>query len=115
KVRLFEAGAVKALLYERATWMSRYEDFDSLRAAHHKLFLRVVGFRGEYRNDSETLSYRAVLEMTNFERIEKTIPQRQLWFAGALVRQEETRLPNRVMNGGLTTQRPKEAGRPPKQ
>ena len=32
-----------------------------------------------------------------------------------LVRQEETRLPRRIMNGRLTARGPKEVGRPPKQ
>ncbi|MEM7560256.1 MAG: hypothetical protein AAF394_14145, partial [Planctomycetota bacterium] len=51
------------------------------------------------------------------ERFETTIRKGQLWFAGALVRQKETRLPKRLMNDGrrLTAQGPKEAGRPPKQ
>ena len=59
-------------------------------------------------------SYRAVLEMTECERVETTTRKRQLWFAGALVRQEGTRLPRCLMNGRLTAQGPKEVGRPPK-
>ncbi|CAM9681929.1 unnamed protein product [Sphacelaria rigidula] len=51
--------------------------------------------------------------MTNCESIEATIRKRQLCFAGALVGQEDTRLPERVMNGWLSTRGPKEAGRPP--
>ncbi|CAM9732781.1 unnamed protein product, partial [Sphacelaria rigidula] len=53
--------------------------------------------------------------MINCERVEMTIRKRQLWFAGALVRQKDTRLPNRVMNGRLSTRELKEVGRPPKQ
>ena len=75
------------------------EYFYSLRIAHHKLLLRVVGFRREDRSGYETLSCRAVLEMTSCERIETTIRKRQLWFALAPVRQKETRLPRRIMNG----------------
>ncbi|CAN0005565.1 unnamed protein product, partial [Sphacelaria rigidula] len=41
---VYQAGVVEALLYECATWTLRYEDFDSLRTAHHKLLLQVVGF-----------------------------------------------------------------------
>ena len=37
-----------------------------------------------------------MLEMTECERVETTIRKRQLWFAGALARQEETRLPRRL-------------------
>ena len=53
--------------------------------------------------------------MTECERVETTIRKRQLWFAGALARQEETRLPRRLMNERLTARGPKEVGRPPKQ
>ncbi len=52
--------------------------------------------------------------MTNCERVETTIRKRQLWLAGSLVRQKETRLPRRIMDGRLTTSGPKGAGRPPK-
>ncbi|CAM9978170.1 unnamed protein product, partial [Sphacelaria rigidula] len=82
---------------------------------HHKLLLRVVGFRRKDRNGYKILSYRAVVEMTNCERIETTIRERQLCFAGTLVRQKDTRLPKRVMNGRLSTRGPKEIGRPSKQ
>ena len=44
KVRLLKAEVIEALLYGCATWTLRSEDFDSLRIAHHKLLLRVVGF-----------------------------------------------------------------------
>ncbi|CAN0031123.1 unnamed protein product, partial [Sphacelaria rigidula] len=53
--------------------------------------------------------------MANCGRIETTISKRQLWFAGVLVQQKETRLPKRVMNGWLTTRGSEEAGRPLKQ
>ncbi|CAM9709850.1 unnamed protein product [Sphacelaria rigidula] len=51
--------------------------------------------------------------MANCERSETTMRKRQLWFAGALVRQKDTRLPERVMNGRVSTRGSKEAGRPP--
>ena len=87
KVRLLKAEVIEALLYGFATWTLRSEDFDSLRIAHHKLLLRVVGFRRKDRTGYKPLSYRAVLEVTECERVEKTIRKRQLWFAGTLVRQ----------------------------
>ena len=39
KVRLLKAEVIEALLYGCATWTLRSEDFDSLRIAHHELFL----------------------------------------------------------------------------
>ncbi|CAM9503947.1 unnamed protein product, partial [Sphacelaria rigidula] len=53
--------------------------------------------------------------MTNCERIKTTIRNCQLCFAGDLVRQKDTRLSQRVMNGRLSTRGPKEFGRPLKQ
>ena len=70
------------------------EGFNNLQTAFHQLLLRVLGLRRKDRNGCKTLLYRAVLEMTNCERIETTIRKRQLSLAGALVRQEETRLPS---------------------
>ena len=46
KIRLFKAGVVvEAILYGCATWTIRTRDFGSLCTAHHKLLLRVIGFR----------------------------------------------------------------------
>ena len=45
KVRLLKAEVIEAQSYGCATWTLRSEDSDSLRIAHHKLLLRVVGFR----------------------------------------------------------------------
>ena len=85
---------MEALLYGYATWTLQSEDVDSFQTDFHRLLLRVVGLRRKDRNGHKTISYRAVLEMTNCERIETTIHKRQLLLAGALVRQEETRLPS---------------------
>ena len=72
-----------------------------------------VRFRRKDRTGSKTLSYTAVLEVTKCKRIETTIRKRQLWFAGALARQREVRLPRRLMNGRLPARGPKESIRPP--
>lgn len=47
---------------------------------------------------------RDVLEMTTYERIETTIRWRQLWFAGTLLRQDETRLGKHTMLRNLAAQ-----------
>ena len=87
KIRLFKADVMEAMLYGCATWTMRSQDFSSLRTAHHKLLLRIIGFRRKDRIGYKPLSYREVLERTSSERIETTIRKRQLGFAGALVRQ----------------------------
>ena len=100
------------MLYGCATWTMRSQDFSSLRTAHHKLLLRIIGFRRKDRIGYKPLSYREVLERTGSERIETTIRKRQLGFAGALVRQGDSRLSKRVMFGRLAVQGPKRGGRP---
>ena len=90
----------------------RSQYFSSLRTAHHKLRLRIIGFRRKDRTGYKLLSYREVLERTGSERIETTIQKRQLGFAGALVRQGDSRLSRRVMFGLLAVQGPKRGGRP---
>ena len=85
----------------------RSQDFSSLRTAHHRLLLPITGFRLKDRTGYKPLSYREVLERTGSERIETTIWKRQLGFAGALVRQGDSRLSKRVMFGRLAVQGPK--------
>ena len=60
------------MLYGCATWTMRSQDFSSLRTAHHKLLLRIIGFRRKDRIGYKPLSYREVLERTGSERIETT-------------------------------------------
>ena len=112
KIRLFKAEVMEAMLYGCATWTMRSQDFSSLRTAHHKLLLRIIGFRRKDRIGYKPLSYREVLERTGSERIETTIRKRQLGFAGALVRQGDSRLSKRVMFGRLAVQGPKRGSRP---
>ena len=45
KIRLFKAEVMEAMLYGCATWTMRSQDFSSLRTAHHKLLLRIIGFQ----------------------------------------------------------------------
>ena len=109
---IFKAEVMEAMLYGCATWTIRSQDFSSLRTAHHKLLLRIVGFRRKDRTGYKPLSYREVLERTGFERIETTFRKRQLGFTGALIRQGDSRLSKRVMFGRLAVQAPKRGGRP---
>ena len=76
--------------------------------------LTILSFsiRRKDRIGYKPLSYREVLERTGSERIETTIRKRQLGFAGALVRQGDSRLSKRVMFGRLAVQGPKRGGRP---
>ena len=72
KIRLFKAEVMEVMLYGCATWTMRSQDLSNLRTAHHKLLLRIIGFRRKDRTGYKLLSYREVLERTVSERIETT-------------------------------------------
>ena len=61
KIRLFKEEVMEAMLYGCATWTMRSHDFSSLRAARHKLLLRIIGFWRKDRTGYKSLSYREVL------------------------------------------------------
>ena len=84
KIRLFKAEAMEAMLYGCATWTMRSQDFSSLRTTHHKLLLRIIGFRRKDRMEYKPLSYREVLESTGSERIETTNGSANLGSPGSL-------------------------------
>ena len=111
KTRLFKAEVMEAMLYGCTTWTMRSQNFRSLRSAHHKLLLRIIGFRSKGRTGYKPISYRDVLERTGSKRIVSTIRKRQLGFAGALVRQD-SRLSKQGMFERLAVQGPKSGGRP---
>ena len=55
KARLLKAEAMEALLYGCMTWAPRNAHYRQLRTTHHKLLLRVIGYRrvhGTYRKMS---------------------------------------------------------------
>ena len=89
KIRLLKAEVMEAMLYGCATWAMCSQDFSSPRTAHHKLLLR---FRRKGHTGYKPRSYGEVLKRTGSERIETTTRKRQLGFAGALVRQGDSRL-----------------------
>ena len=101
KIRLFKAEVMEAMLYGCATWTMRSQNFSSLRTTHHKLLLRIIGFRRKDRTGYKPLSYGEVLKRTGSERTERTFRKRQLGFTGALIRQGDSTLSKLVMFGRL--------------
>ena len=96
KARLLKAEAMEALLYGCMTWAPRNAHHRQLRTTHHKLLLRVIGYHrvhGTYRK----MSYAKALKKTGSQSVEATIRQRRLLFAGALARQDDKRLPKRLL------------------
>ena len=100
KVRLLRAEAMEALLYGCMTWAPRRDHYRLLRGTHHRLLLRVIGYRRE-RGTYRQLSYAQALKKTGCQSVETTIRQRRLLFAGAMARQPAGRLPKRPMDGKL--------------
>ena len=56
------------MLYGCATWTMRSQNFSSLRTAHHKLLLRIIGFRRKDRTGYKSLSYWEVLKRIRTHR-----------------------------------------------
>ena len=99
KARLLKVDAIETLLYGCMTWAPRNAHYRQFRTTHHELLLRVIGYRrvhGTYRR----MSYAKALMKTGSQRVEATICQRRLLFAGALARQGNKRLPKRLLFAG---------------
>ena len=99
------------LLYGCMTWAPRREHYRLLRRTHHRLLLRVIGYRRE-RGTYRQLSYAQALKKTGCQSVEATIRQRRLLFAGAMARQPAGRLPKRLMDGKLVGGEDPGKGRP---
>ena len=89
-----------ALLYGCMTWPPRRDHCRLLRRTHHRLLLRVIGYRRE-RGTYRQLSYAQALKKTGCQSVEATIRQWRLLLAGAMARQPAGRLPKRLMDGKL--------------
>ena len=72
KVRLLRTEAMEALLYGCMTWAPRREHYRLLRRTHHRLLLRVIGYRRE-RGTYRQLSYAQALKKTGCQSVEATI------------------------------------------
>eukprot|EP00903_Cladosiphon_okamuranus_P016679 g15379.t2 len=100
KARLLKAEAVEALLYGCVTWSPRHDHYRLLQTTHHQLLLRIIGHlrkRGTHRQ----LSYAQALRRVGCQSVETTTRQRRLFFAGAVARQPDKRLPKQLMFGEL--------------
>ena len=102
---------MEALLYGSMTWAPRRDHYRLLRRTHHRLLLRVIGYRRE-RGTYRQLSYVQALKKTGCQSVEATIRQRRLLFAGAMARQPAGRLPKRLMDGKLVGGEDPGKGRP---
>ena len=69
KVRLLRAEAMEALLYGCMTWAPRRDHYRLLRRIHHRLLLRVIGYRRE-RGTYRQLSYAQALKKTGCQSVE---------------------------------------------
>ena len=111
KVRLLREEAVGALLYGWMTWPPRRDHYRLLRRTHHRLLLRVIGYRRE-RGTYRQLSYAQALKKTGCQSVEATIRQRRLLFAGAMARQPAGRVLKRLMDGRQVGGEDQGKGRP---
>ena len=100
-VRLLQAEVVEALLYGCVTWNLKPVQYGQLRAAHHQVLLRCIGWTKRVRTD-RPLSYAEALTRAGCEEcIEATVRRRRLCFAGFVVRMTDDRLPKFALMGEL--------------
>ena len=111
KVRQLRAEAMEALLSRCMTCPPRHDHYRLLRRTHHRLLLRVIGYRRE-RGTYRELSYAQTLKKTGCQSVEATIQERRLLVAGAMARQPAGRLPNRLVYGKLLGGEDPGKGRP---
>ena len=93
------------------TWAPRRDHYRLLRRTHHRLLLRVIGYRRE-RGTYRQLSYAQAPKKTGYQNVEATIRQRRLLFAGAITRQPAGRLPKRLIDVKLVGGEDPGKGRP---
>ena len=70
-----------------------------LRAAHHRLLLRCIGWKDERCDGYHMLTYAYALAKTGRENVETTVRKRRIFFAKFVARMDNERLPKRVMFG----------------
>ena len=99
---MLKAEIIETLPYGCVTWTLSAQHFARLRSTHHQVLLRVIRFQRRQGTGYTTLSYAKALKKTRCETIETTIHKRRLFFAGAVTRQNEGRLPRRVILGKMT-------------
>ena len=98
KSRMVKSYVVEALLYGCVAWNPLKGDYQTLRAAHHRMLLRILG--AWCRSwDHQILSYNLTLQRTDCESIETTMCARRLLWTGALIRMDNRVLPRRIMVG----------------
>ena len=78
------------------TWTLGKAHFPELRTAHHRLFLRTIGYQRRQRTDHLFPNSKA-LRKAQCESVEKAICKRRLLFARAVQRTNNERLTRRVM------------------
>ena len=76
---LLKVEAMEALLYEYMTWALRNAHYRQLRTTHHKLLLRLIGYR-RVHGTHRKMSYAKALKKTGSQSVEATIRQRRLLF-----------------------------------
>eukprot|EP00903_Cladosiphon_okamuranus_P011188 g10557.t1 len=71
KARLLQAEAMEALLYGCMTWSPSRDHYRLLQTTHHRLLLRVIGYRGN-QGTYRQLSYAQALKRVDRQSVEAT-------------------------------------------
>ena len=89
-----------ALRYGCMTWSPRRDHYRLLQTTHHRLLLRVIGYRRK-RGAHRQIFYAQALKRVGCQSVEATVRQRRLLFAGVVTRKPDARPPKRLIFGEL--------------
>ena len=95
KVRMLKAEVMEAILYGCVTWSPTVAHLAILRTAHHRWFLRCIGWKRKRRDGDNfhMISYADALAKTGCENVGTTVRKRRMLFAWFLARFDNERLP----------------------
>ena len=96
---MLRAEVLETMLYGNVMWSPRACHYDTLRRAHHRFLTRCIGWRRKHKRADHPISYLDTLIKTGSDSIKATLRKRRIFFAGFVVRMEDTRLPKCMMFG----------------
>ena len=97
KLRLLKSEVVEVLLYGCNAWTLSQEAWTLLQKAHRSMLHIITGHRASAHDGRRRQSYHNLLLQTECEPIETTVRTRRLLLLGELVRQNDARIPKRML------------------
>ena len=97
KISVYDAVCLSTLLYGAETWTIYRSQIRKLEAYHIQCLQKILNISWK-----DKVTHNEILSRTSCKSIEYLVAQRQLRWAGHVIRMEDVRLPKRVLYGELT-------------